>query len=490
MKFLLKFAAAALACAPVLSAQSPKPVSLDDCVQLALQQNLDIRIARFAPELTRLDLAVTQGFYDPTFSAGIGQAYSKSAGVEFAPGQFSPPVEQDSDRYNASLRGNLPTGGDLTLQGNLTRNESGGNLTYIGGASVNFSQPLLKDLWIDQTRWSIQVNRRLLKQDQQTLRSQIITIITDIQTAYYNLAVARAAVRVQEKALELAERSLAENKKRVEVGAMAPLEEKQTEAQVASSRADLLTARQNYAIAQNTLKRLVTDDFASLTDELVPTEQLVPSPYAFSRQDSWHKGLTMRPDIIQSQLQLEQQNITLKFRRNQLYPALDLAASYGVTARSGNAGGSSAFFDQIADRDNPNHSYGLTLTIPLSNRAERYRYRAAKVEQERLLLRHKQLEQNVMVAIDNSILTAQSAFERMEATRQARVYAEEALAAEQKKLENGKSTSFVVLSLQRDLTAASSAELQAIADYYKALAVLHQDEGATLEALGISLEFE
>jgi len=95
-----------------------------------------------------------------------------------------------------------------------------------------------------------------------------------------------------------------------------------------------------------------------------------------------------------------------------------------------------------------------------------------------------------MVAIDNSILTAQSAFERMEATRQARVYAEEALAAEQKKLENGKSTSFVVLSLQRDLTAASSAELQAIADYYKALAVLHQDEGATLEALGISLEFE
>ena len=92
-----------------------------------------------------------------------------------------------------------------------------------------------------------------------------------------------------------------------------------------------------------------------------------------------------------------------------------------------------------------------------------------------------------MVAVDNAILVAQSAYERIQATRQARIYAEAALDAEQKKLENGKSTTFEVLRLQRDLTTARSDEVRALLDYYAALAVLFQGEGSTLERLGVRI---
>ena len=92
-----------------------------------------------------------------------------------------------------------------------------------------------------------------------------------------------------------------------------------------------------------------------------------------------------------------------------------------------------------------------------------------------------------MAAIDNAILVAQSALEGIQSTKQARIYAEQALDAEQKKLENGKSTTFEVLRLQRDLTTASSNEVRALLDYHAAMAVLFQDEGSTLDRLGIKV---
>ncbi len=506
MKQLSALAAALMV--PVLASAQERPVkqvSVDDCIQQALQKNLDIRIARYLPDLTRINLKAAYGAYDPNFSFGAGYDFNRSAGTQLAPGIISPAIEQDQDSFSSGLNGLLPTGARYTLAGNVLRNRgdrSGGAINpgdwgyfdYFGGASVSVTQPLLKNFWIDNARWTIQMGKKTVTQDEQSLRQQMIATATDVLVAYYNLAAARENVTVQEKALELAERSLAENRKRVEVGAMAPLEEKQAEALVASSRADLLSARQSYRISQNTLKALLTDDFAADENQLEPAEKLVPTPYVFNRQDSWHKGLTLRPDIVQSKIEVEKQQITLRFRKNQLFPQLDVDGSYGASGRSsrwfgnGTTGGTGDFFDQIADRDNPRYGVGVTLSFPLSNRAERNRYKASKLEAERLLLRLKQLEQTIMVSIDNSILNAQTAFERVEATKQARSYAEQALDAEQKKLENGKSTSFVVLRLQRDLTAARSDELRAVADYFRALALLHRDEGATLETLGIQFE--
>jgi outer membrane protein TolC len=99
----------------------------------------------------------------------------------------------------------------------------------------------------------------------------------------------------------------------------------------------------------------------------------------------------------------------------------------------------------------------------------------------------QRLEQNIMLQIEDTVKLAQPNFERVGATREARTFAEAALEAEQTKLENGRSTSFFVLQLQRDLTAARSAEIQALADYNKALAQLALREGSVFERNNLNL---
>jgi outer membrane protein TolC len=108
---------------------------------------------------------------------------------------------------------------------------------------------------------------------------------------------------------------------------------------------------------------------------------------------------------------------------------------------------------------------------------------------EQLLLQLKRLEQTIMVNVDNAILNAQKDFERIGATRDARLFAQQALEAEQKKLENGKSTYFEVLNLQSQLITAAADAVNAVADYYRSVALLHQAEGSTLDKVGVKLDF-
>jgi len=137
--------------------------------------------------------------------------------------------------------------------------------------------------------------------------------------------------------------------------------------------------------------------------------------------------------------------------------------------------------------DRPYYSYGGKITLPLGNISARNNHRSSKAVQSQAILTVKRLEQNIMIEIDNAIKQAQSSFERVQATRKASEYAAEALAAGQKKLENGKSTTFEVLQLQRDLTSARGTEIQALAAYNKALAQLSLTEGSSLERAGVDL---
>jgi outer membrane protein TolC len=130
------------------------------------------------------------------------------------------------------------------------------------------------------------------------------------------------------------------------------------------------------------------------------------------------------------------------------------------------------------------------VAVPLGNRAARENYRIGRAEEQQLVLQLKRLELDIMVQIGVALEQAKSALRQVESTRQAQRFAEIALEAEQKKLETGKSTSFIVLQLQRDLTAARTAELQALAEYNKALAQLALREGTALERHKLSVEIK
>jgi outer membrane protein TolC len=382
------------------------------------------------------------------------------------------------------------------LQGNIretlvTESPAGARDLADGLASINLAQPLLKNFWIDQVRWNIKVAKNQVKYSELTLKQTIMQMITTVEQAYYDLVYARENITVQAKAVELATQLVVENKKRVEVGALAPLDEKQAEAQAASTQAALIAARASLAVQQNTLKQMLTDDYSGMASvELQPTAPLRAPVHVFDRQISWSKGLTERPDLLQAKLDIERQGVTLKYTYNQLFPELDIVGGYGRAAGGSSIAEYSQAFGQIARGDQPNYYVGAQLTFPIGNTGARANYRRSKLQMEQYVVALKKLEQTIMTTIDNDIQLARSSYEEVGATRAAREYAAEALAAEQKKLENGKSTTYTVLQIQRDLTTARGNEIRALAIYNKALAQLSLDEGAVLERFGINLEMK
>jgi outer membrane protein len=474
-------------------APQTRALSLEDCLQSALEKNLDLQIARYNPSLAQAALQGTYAGYNPNFSASGAHNFSLSGGgFNSTIGTNTPASISDRNAFSSSLGGLLPWGLSYNLQGNVAETygrQSGPFDSSSGSASITLTQPLLKNLWIDSTRLNIRVAKNRVKWTDLGLKQAIMTTATSVEQAYYNLISAREVVKVQEKAVELAQQLVAENKKRVEVGALAPLDEKQAASQAASSQADLIAARSSLAVQENVLKQLVSDHYADWEPvDIQPTITLAAPLRVFDRQNSWSKGLTQRPDFLQAKLDIERQGVTLKFNYNQLFPELDLVGSYGQGAGGAGIREFDNAIDQVVDGSRPSYSYGAQISFPLGNTGARAAYKQSKLTLEQLKLSLKKLEQTILVVIDNDIQLAQSGYERAAATRAAREYAEDALAAEQKKLESGKSTTYTVLQMQRDLTTARGTEIQALTTYNNALSQLSLDEASTLDRLGINLE--
>jgi outer membrane protein TolC len=505
-----------------------RSVSLQEAIELALQHNFDIQIQRYTPQIARYSLGGAYGGWDPVISAGGQHIYSQSPGGIDPQGRTFIGNRSESDQFDAGISGLLPFGLNYDLGGRasdnlvtrpdikrinpvvtpiLGTNINNPNEVFTFGFETNYteipilsttedstahvgaltlSQPLLKNFWIDPTRANIQVAKNRLKYSEFALRLQMMNTVLAVEQAYYNLIFARENVKVQETALQLAERLLWENRKKVEVGQMAPLDEKQAESQVATSRADLLATQRVLDVQENILKNLITDDFRAWHNlRLIPAENLVAVPVALNLQEIWDNALRSRPDLIQARLDVQRNEINVRLDRNQLFPDLSLIGQYGYDGRDKENSGA---FGQIQSQDNPFWYYGARINYPIGNRTARNNYKISKAQREQSQLILKQKEQAVLVSVDDVVKLVQTDFARVEATREARLFAQAALEAEQKKLENGKSTSFFVLQFQRDLTAAKFAEIQALAEYNNALAQLAFQQGVSLENRHLNVE--
>ncbi len=469
-------------------------LTLQDCIQSALQKNLDLQIARYSPPLAFNNLEAAYGGWDPNLNLSGSHTYNTSAGgFNSQIGTLTAPTTANQNSFNTTLGGLTPWGLNYNLVGNISESYGSGGGNNIpfdqtsGQVGLFMSQPLLKNFWIDITRLNIRVAKNRVKYSELTLKFQVMQIITTVENAYYDLIYSRENVKVQEKAVELAMQLVRENKKRVEVGALAPLDEQQAEAQAAQSQAALIAARAALAVQEHTVKQLITDEYSRwLHFKVEPAESLASPRMFFNLQDSWVKGLTMRPDLAQAKLDIEKQGVTIKYNYNQLFPELDVVGSYGHNA-SGFPDYTSGL-GQFRDGSLPFYSYGGQLSYPLGNHNARYTYKSSKMVMEQLVLTLKKLEQGIMVAIDNDIKNAEANYEQVGAARTARDYAAAALDAEQKKLESGKSTTYTVLQMQRDLTNARGTEIQALDNYNKSLSQLSLDEGTTLKRLNILFE--
>lgn len=478
-------------------------ISLDDAVRMALEKNLEIKIGYSTPQISKLTLESLKGVYDPVFSMRAGENYTRSPG-ELNPSISSTPLgggERWNDSYRAGFSGYLPSGATYDLSGGIGRVwGSSSSLTSTGivsgdisetfssDAGFTLTQPLLKDLWIDLNRGNIRVAKRDLRASEHALEFSIMDTIHKVSQAYFDLIAANDQIKVREMALQLKEQSLSDTSKKVQAGTLAPLDEKAAASDAAAARADLIAARFVVQQAENALKVLIADDFLSVeATNLQPTEKLLVISQQFNKVESWRTALEKRPDYLREKELLAKENIRLEFRKNQLYPALDLVATYG---RNGLGATFSDSLDNIGDNRFPRYGGALVLTVPLSRKSERANYKILKATVESLILNLKKVERDIVRGVDDAVKKVTSAYSAIESTREARVFAEAALEAEQKKLENGKSTNLDVLQLQDALTQARSREVQAIATYNKGLYDVYFAEGTLLERRKISVEMK
>ena len=486
---LALFAAVATAAAQTgTNTPAGRAMSLPDCIQAALAHNLDVQIERYNPQISRYNLNAAYSGYDPMFNISGQHDYNKS-GCMFTNGVpvYDKNTFSTAGATGSGIGGQLPWGLQYNFSGNVSDTHANYALPSSGGQiQASLTQPLLKNFWIDTTRLNIRVAKNQLKQSEQGLRQQIINSVTAVANAYYELIFAQENVQVQQEALQLSQTQLDQDRQRLQIGTLAVLSVQQDESQTAQDHANLIAAQSTLDTDQNALKYLLTDEYSKWHDvNIVPSETLAAPSQSFDLQASWSKGMTERPDLLQAKLNVEQEGIRLKYYRNQMFPELDLIGTYGF-----NGGGPqySDTFGQYSEGNRPFYTYGAQLSVPLGSVGPRNQYKATKATLQQVVLQLKQLEQNVMVQIDNAVKVAESDYQSVEATKQARIYAQAALDAEQKTYAVGKATTFEVLQYQNSLTSARSQEIRALANYNEALANLVAQEGATFERYNISIE--
>jgi outer membrane protein TolC len=480
-------------------------LSMRECIDLALSRNLDLQIEHLTADIAGYNLSGSYGVYMPEFSFRAQHSYISQPG-DFDPQKFNPdfPYEQQSDTLSPGLSGRLPIGLSYDVSAFTTEKNAVTDFrsdpsdarffpdgirrtnNYSSQFRLDLQQHLLKNFWIDSDREQILLRRRDKEISSQALVFQIMRTVLAVELTYYDLIAARESVRVQEKALQLREQLLSETRRRVQVGDLPPLDAEQAETQVQNTETALTAAREALVGQQNTLKSLITDNFRQWADvDLLPTDALLAVAAEFNRSQSFQNALKYRPDLIEARLAVQKSDVLVRFRKNQLFPSLDLVGRYGGFGVADEPGRS---IDNTLSFGNPEYFYGAVITFPLSNLSERGSYRASKAAKQIAELQLKKAEQDVLVQVADFVNRAQARFSQVSSTHRARSYAEAALAAEQKKLQNGFSTSFIVLQLQETLTTAKTAELQAMADYNKILAQLAFAEGTILEREHISVE--
>ncbi|MCH7498400.1 MAG: TolC family protein [Nitrospinae bacterium] len=481
-------------------------MSLQDVIANTLKNNVSIAIQNFQSQIRKQEIITQEAEFDPSLSlegkATKGKQPLASAFVQ-------PPVSKTSSQsLDLSFNQKLKTGTEYELRFKNERSET--NSTFAGlepqyttRFEVNLTQPLLKNFGQDINSSNITIAKNNLDISDFEFKNKVIEVISEAENVYWDLVFSREDLKVQQKSVQRAKDLERRVKAQVEVGTMAPLEILQAQSEVASREEAVIQARKRIQDNQDNLKNILNIPFDS--PDGMKEIQLLDSPQFLietpvSLKDSIRTALMKRPDHLSKKKELDNKNILVKFNENQLYPTLDLVASFGLNGISGDAqavgfppsvnplGGN---FGRSQERtfsgDASTWEGGLLFKYPLGNRAAKSRFTAAKLAAAQLLMDIKDLEKTIVLEVREAARQINTDKKRVQAARIARKLAEETLSAEEKKFEVGLSTSFSVLEFQTDLAEQQSKELKAIIDFNKSKIKFRKVLATTLEEYNIQM---
>jgi outer membrane protein len=475
--------------------QTVRRMSIDDAVATALEQNLDLQVQRLTPQIRDIDAAVYRSNYVPNFTTQLNFTDQTQPPSSLLSGNTSQ-LTSGRNAYNFGLTQLTPwKGGSYQVQFNNGRTTTNNVFTSFdpqltSNISATYTQPLLKNFKIDGTRQQLLVSQKNKEISDTQLQQSIAQTVRNVRNAFYDLMYAIGNLTVQRESLTLAQQSLKDNRARVEIGTMAPLDIVQAEAEVATREEAVILAESAIDRQQDLIRALIFSPNAPdfWTAVIEPTDTVSFVPTTVNVDEAVRAALSQRSDLTVARKNLESTNIVSRYYDNQSLPEVNASINYGAQAIGGVGilrGPSSGLtpgeivgqrevgywstLGTVFGGDFPGWTFSVDMNYPIgksSSEAQLTRAHLQETQQQRSIA---SLELSVTAQVRDAARTVVTNAKRVDATKSARVLAERRLQAEEKKYQAGMTQNFFVLQAQRDLNVARNNELQALVEYAKSV---------------------
>ena len=463
-------------------------LTVDQAVKMAIENNIELSIERLNPQLQDLSLAQTRGAYRPTLGSTVNANSNMPLPTSLLNGGTK--VTNETANANVNIAQTLPWfGTNYTAAFNNSRTNTTStfatlNPQFTTQLTATINQPLLRDFKIDNNRSQLITGTITRQVTDITLRTRLTNLTATTKNAYWDLLAAIRAIDAAKQSLALAEKLIEDNRVRVEVGTLAPMDIVSAQAEAATRRQTLTQAEATRRTAELVLKRLIVGETNDPVwrASIEPIDVVQVRPVAINLEGAVTTALGQRTDLLTAKKNLESSDVNIRYLRNQMLPALNATATLGTRGLGGNQfireggvvvgtipGGWPEAFAMMRQFEYPNWTVGATFSYPLGKSSQEAAFARAKLQFQQSQAQIRALELTVATEVTNAALQVESTLRSMEAARAARELQEKRLENEQSKFEVGMSTNFFVVQAQRDLLDAQISELRATLNYQKAL---------------------
>jgi outer membrane protein TolC len=546
-------------------------LSLKDAIALALENNLDLAIARYNLPIADADLlrtkaggsflGVNTGVVQGTPGGGVGgygagapgagaggttggaggagagasglvqstlgggtpvasydPALTVATGIEHLTEPLSstqiygvPSLQLNTAQVNASYTQAFPTGTSIAFEFNNNRQTTNSPDFFLSPAlnsyyRFTFQQQLLAGFGFGPNLRYLHIAKNNKKISDIAFKNQVIATVTQVENMYWDLVNAYEQARVNEQSLAFANQTLENAKKQLQLESIPEIDVMKAEAEVSRRDQDLTVARTSLQLQESLMKNALTkslDDPILGEMPVVPTDRMqTTNPEADTSKpilDLIAEGLQNRPELLETDIDLANRQISRKAERNALLPTLSLVGFYGgsglaglvpagVTTTSTAPTDLPGAWQTAFNNSSPDYFVGLNLNIPFRNRVAKADQYRSELEYRQASLRKEQLKKQIRIEVRNAQYALEQSHARVESARKARDLAERSFEITKKEQDLGSGSSYQTMTAQRDLSVAELDLVTAMTTYQKARVELDRTTGATLEHNGVLIQ--
>ena len=494
-----------------------RPLSLNEAVKMALENNPDVEVSRQTVRSTEFDVESALGAFDFRFGASSLLERRKSPATnQFNTSRDATAIIDTNWVGNVRLEKPIKSsGGQLASEFSVSRATTNNlfndfSRSYPTALTFSLTQPILRGRRFDESRRRLEVARRNLTLTGQQFRQHTIEIIANVERSYWDLALALKSLQVNKDAARDTAEQRESVRRRVAAGEIAPLDLAAVEAALARLEIDTYRGLDEVERAQNALKNLIVriDKDLLWNESLLPTDDLNLNPPPTTLEQALSLALNFRVELEQNKTAQDINQINTKFLRDQTMPQVDLSVSYSlngfagrVNPRENQLGDSLGIaregVNQFLGLANPSSrppvavnnaetarflrgnlgqslenlalnrfnvlTFGVTVNFPLGNRSARAELGKSLVEGERLETKLRGLRQTIQAEVRNSWTALQNAAARLRSAQTVRENTQREYRGEQRQYNAGRAavTISTVLERQKQFNSARRDEVAA-----------------------------